>query len=130
MSKKGKVTGIGGVFFKCDDPEAQKQWYKEQLGFPVDEWGASFRWIDKENNKEGLTQWSTFSSETGHFLPSSKDFMFNYRVENMEALLAQLKEAGVEQVGELEEYEYGKFAWVMDPEGNKIELWEPIDGVL
>ncbi len=125
-----RVTGIGGVFFKCQDPEKQKQWYKERLGLPVDEWGASFRWIDKDTKKEAITAWSPFKQDTDYFEPSKKDVMINYRVENLKELLEQLKKEGVTVIGEIQEFEYGKFGWIMDPEGNKIELWEPIDEVL
>ncbi|TYC13544.1 VOC family protein [Bizionia gelidisalsuginis] len=123
---KKRVTGIGGLFFKTEDPKATKDWYKKHLGFNTDEYGATFWWKDKEDN-ECSTQWSPFKTDTEHFEPSKKDFMFNYRVENLKELLAALKIEGVTIVGTMEEYDYGKFGWILDNDGNKIELWEPID---
>jgi len=125
-----RVTGLGGVFFKTTDPKKMKEWYGKHLGLPVDEYGASFRWFDvndKEAKVPALTAWSPFKDDTTYFAPSEKPFMFNYRVENLVELLKVLKEEGVQVVGEVEEFSYGKFAWIMDPEGNKIELWEPKD---
>lgn len=125
-----RVTGLGGVFFKTADPKKLKAWYGKHLGLPVDEYGASFRWMDLENKEAkvpALTAWSPFKEDTAYFQPSEKQFMFNYRVENLVELLKVLKEEGVQIVGEMEEYPYGKFGWIMDPEGNKIELWEPKD---
>ena len=123
-----RVTGIGGVFFKCNDPEKTKQWYDKHLGIPSTEYGGCFFWRDRDNkDKECTTAWSPFKADTKYFAPSEKPFMFNYRVENLVELLKLLKEEGVEQVGEMQEFEYGKFAWIMDCEGNKVELWEPID---
>ena len=126
-----RVTGIGGIFFKCKNPEKTKAWYKKHLGLPVDQWGATFKWRD-ENEPEQVchTAWSPFPADTRYFDPSEKYFMFNYRVENLELLLSVLEEEGVEIVGEIEEHDYGKFGWIMDPDGNKIELWEPVDGKL
>lgn len=124
--KKGKVTGIGGVFFKTEDPKATRAWYQKHLGLPVNEWGCTFWWKDNEGNKAS-TQWSPFAKDTNYFDPSTKDFMFNYRVENLVELLAELKEQGVTVIDKVEEYEYGKFGWVVDLDGNKIELWEPKD---
>ena len=121
-----RVTGIGGLFFKTENPAILKEWYKTHLGFNVDDWGCTFWW--KENNgKLASTQWSPFKNDTTYFNPSTKDYMFNYRVDNLHELLKKLKEEGVQIVGEVEEYEYGKFGWILDPDGNKIELWEPID---
>jgi predicted enzyme related to lactoylglutathione lyase len=125
-----RVTGLGGVFFKTKDPEKIKQWYNKHLGLPVDEYGSSFRWIDlhdKEAKVPALTAWSPFKDDTHYFQPSEKQFMFNYRVANLVELLKVLKEEGVQVVGEVEDSPYGKFGWIMDPEGNKIELWEPKD---
>ncbi len=123
-----KVTGIGGVFFKCADAAAQRDWYREQLGIESEEWGFSFTWRDKEApSKVGYTVWAPFSPDTKHFEPSKSPFMFNYRVADLDALFAELKAAGVETLGEVEQHENGKFAWILDPEGNKVELWEPID---
>ena len=121
-----RVTGIGGLFFKTNDPEASKEWYKKHLGLNTDQYGCTFWWKDKEGN-DCSTQWSPFKAETSYFDPSKKDFMFNYRVHDLEALLKVLEEAGVTIVGEMETYDYGKFAWILDNDHNKIELWEPID---
>ena len=123
---KKRVTGIGGVFFKTEDPKAAKEWYKKHLGFNTDDWGCTFWWKDKDGNKCS-TQWSPFAKDTKYFEPSKKDFMFNYRVENLVELLAALKEEGVTVIDKVEEYEYGKFGWIVDLDGNKIELWEPKD---
>lgn len=125
---KKRVTGIGGVFFKSQNPKKLKEWYKERLGLPVDQYGCSFIWRSDENPEErAITQWSAFDAKTTYFEPSQKNFMMNYRVENLVELLIILENEGVTIVGEIEEYSYGKFGWIMDPEGNKIELWEPID---
>ena len=121
-----RVTGIGGLFFKTKDPEASKDWYKKHLGLNTDQYGCTFWWKDKEGN-DCSTQWSPFKADTSYFNPSKKDFMFNYRVHDLEALLKVLKEEGVTIVGEMETYDYGKFAWILDNDQNKIELWEPID---
>ncbi|WP_370640691.1 VOC family protein [Flavobacterium sp. SM15] len=128
MSKNDmkRVTGIGGFFFKCDDPSATKEWYKNHLGIPVDQYGWSFKWKDQQGN-DCLTQWSPFDANTKYFEPSQKQFMMNFRVENLAVLLEVLKEEGVTVVGEMESYDYGNFGWILDPEGNKIELWEPKD---
>lgn len=123
---KKRVTGIGGLFFKSKDPKASKDWYKKHLGFNTDDYGCTFWWKDKEGN-DASTQWSAFKDDTTYFEPSKKDFMFNYRVEDLESLLKILKEEGVTIVGDMQTYEYGKFAWILDNENNKIELWEPID---
>jgi predicted enzyme related to lactoylglutathione lyase len=128
---KKRVTGIGGVFFKAEEPKKLKEWYKNHLGFDTTEWGCSF--FCKETDQQGekapvRTEWSPFDKDTKYFYPSQKSFMFNYRVENLVELLKILKDEGVDIVGEIDEYSYGKFGWIMDPEGNKIELWEPKDG--
>lgn len=123
---KKRVTGIGGIFFKTKDPKASRDWYNKHLGFNTDDYGSTFWWRDKDGN-DCTTQWSPFKEDTSYFKPSSKDFMFNYRVENLERLIDVLKKEGVTIVGEMETYDYGKFAWVLDNENNKIELWEPID---
>ncbi|AXT57625.1 VOC family protein [Aquimarina sp. AD1] len=121
-----RVTGLGGFFFKTKDPKTTKEWYGKHLGLPVDDYGCTFWWKDKDGN-DCSTQWSPFKEDTNYFSPSKKEFMMNFRVENLVELLKVLKEEGVKIVGEIEEYEYGKFGWIVDPEGNKIELWEPID---
>jgi len=123
-----RVTGIGGIFFKSEDPDAQKVWYKKHLGIPTDQYGWTFWWRD-ENGEKCSTQWSPMNADTEYFSPSKKQFMFNFRVENLKELLKVLKKEGVTVVGEVEEYDYGKFGWILDPEGNKIELWEPVDSV-
>jgi len=123
---KKRVTGIGGLFFKTENPGATKDWYRKHLGFNTDDWGCTFWWKDKDG-KKCSTQWSPFSKDTDYFGPSKKDFMFNYRVENLVELLAALKEEGVTVIDKVEEFEYGKFGWILDLDGNKIELWEPID---
>jgi predicted enzyme related to lactoylglutathione lyase len=123
---KKRVTGIGGLFFKSKDPKSSKEWYKKHLGFNTDDYGCTFWWKD-ENGNDCSTQWSPFKDDTSYFNPSEKAFMFNYRVENLEELLLTLKEEGITIVGDMETYDYGKFGWILDNEGNKIELWEPVD---
>ena len=126
QTKMKRVTGLGGVFFKCKDPEKVKEWYKTHLGLNTDQYGAKFEWRDDaDSTKKGQTIWSPFSDNTKYFEPSSKDFMFNYRVENLEALVEVLKKEGVTVVDKIETYDYGKFVHILDVEGNKIELWEP-----
>jgi predicted enzyme related to lactoylglutathione lyase len=123
-----RVTGIGGIFFKCKDPKAMKQWYGEHLGLQTDDYGTNFEWRQADNpDKKGFSQWSTMSESTKHMEPSKKDFMINYRVENLEWLVEQLRAEGVTICDEIEAFEYGKFVHILDPEGNKIELWEPND---
>lgn len=128
-----RVTGIGGIFFKSEDPGKIKEWYGKHLGFNVTEWGCSFLWKDvnaPDAAAPARTEWSPMKNDTTYFQPSEKPFMFNYRVENLVALMKVLREEGVTIVGEIEEYPYGKFGWILDPEGNKIELWEPMDSGL
>ena len=121
-----KVTGIGGIFFKCKDPKKMNEWYKTHLGFDTNDYGANFEWRENADaTKKGSTQWSAFAETTKYFEPSTKDFMINYRVANLEALVEQLKKEGVTIVDKIESYDYGKFVHIMDMEGNKIELWEP-----
>lgn len=123
-----KVTGIGGIFFKCENPQKMKDWYHEHLGLVTDEYGSLFEFRDADDpQRKNHLQWSPFSGDTEYFKPSQKDYMINYRVADLEALLTELKKEGVEIIGEMQSFEYGKFAHVMDPEGNKIELWEPVD---
>jgi len=120
-----KVTGIGGIFFKCKDAKGMKEWYGKNLGLPTTDYGATFEWRDAEDTSvEGSTTWSTFPEDTKYFAPSTKDFMINYRVVNIEALVEQLKNDGVTIIDEIESSDYGKFVHILDPEGNKIELWE------
>ena len=121
-----RVTGLGGIFFKTEDQKKTKDWYKNHLGLNTDDYGCTFWWKDEEN-KKCATQWSPFKNDTDYFEPSKKEFMINFRVENLVELLNILTKEGVTVVGKMEEYDYGKFAWILDNEGNKIELWEPID---
>jgi predicted enzyme related to lactoylglutathione lyase len=123
-----KVTGIGGIFFFSENPEQTKAWYAQHLGLNVDQWGASFtsRNIDKPDEINYL-QWSPFQQGSDYFAPSSKPFMINYRVQNIEGLLENLKASGVTVLDDIQSYDYGKFVHIMDAEGNKIELWEPVD---
>lgn len=123
-----KVTGIGGIFFKCKDPKAVREWYKKHLGFETNQYGAVFEWRQgADSSQKGFSQWSPFKETTKYFEPSSKDFMINYRVENLEALIEQLKKDGVTVTDSIQSVEYGKFVHIMDLEGNKLELWEPND---
>jgi predicted enzyme related to lactoylglutathione lyase len=123
-----KVTGIGGIFFKCQDPAKMREWYKTHLGLSTDKFGTSFEWRQgADSTKKGFTQWSPFNAKTKYFEPSTKDFMINYRVENIEALLKELQQQGVTILDKIESFDYGKFVHIMDIEGNKIELWEPFD---
>lgn len=122
-----KVTGIGGVFFKSKDPKATHEWYKKHLGIEANQYGASFEWLEKDNpEKTGITQWTPFSDTTSYFEPSTRDFMINYRVADLEALVAELRKENVTILDEMETYEYGKFIHILDGEGNKIQLWEPM----
>lgn len=123
-----KVTGIGGIFFKCEDPSAMRDWYSDHLGLVTNEYGALFEFRNRhEPDQLNTLQWSPFSKDSKYMEPGTKDFMINYRVENLASLVEQLKTAGVTICDEIEEFEYGKFVHILDPEGNKIELWEPID---
>jgi len=123
-----RVTGIGGIFFKSKNPAKIQQWYQKHLGIgPARSGAIMFEWISKASGKAGCTVWSPFDRKTKYFRPSSKEFMFNYRVRNLPALLKQLRRERVRIVGTMQEYDFGKFGWIMDPEGNKIELWEPVD---
>jgi len=127
-NEKPRVTGVGGIFFKSENPDELKKWYKKNLGLNTDQWGTNFEWYQgRDSSKKGFTQWSPFSQKTRHFEPSEKDFMINYRVVHLEKLLEKLKENGVTIVDSIETFEYGKFVHILDNEGNKIELWEPND---
>ena len=123
-----KVTGIGGVFLKCrGDSAALAAWYQTHLGLPLETWGgAILRWPDDKAEDQGLTVWSLADKDSQWFSPSDSAFMINYRVDDMDALLAQLRAAGIEIVGGPESHENGKFAWIMDPDGTKVELWQPM----
>jgi predicted enzyme related to lactoylglutathione lyase len=123
-----KVTGIGGIFFFSDNPQEMKAWYAKNLGFEINEWGSTFesRNTDRPDEINAL-QWSPFKKGDHYFSPSKKEFMMNYRVQNIEGLVHQLKENGVTLLDSITTYDYGKFVHLMDTEGNKIELWEPVD---
>ena len=124
----GHVTSVGGIFFKAEYPDSLKKWYTNNLGMPMDKYGTVFVWYQgADSTQHGYTQWSVFKKTTKYFQPSDKDFMINYRVDNMDALMKRLKENGVTICDTVETYDYGKFVHIMDPEGNKIELWEPYD---
>jgi predicted enzyme related to lactoylglutathione lyase len=122
-----RVTGIGGIFFKAKDAENLRTWYREHLGIESSgDGGAMFEWRESDNpESKGLTIWSAFPHDTEYFDPSTSSFMVNYRVVNLDRLLEQLRAAGVQVDDRIEEYEYGRFAWATDPEGNRFELWEP-----
>jgi catechol 2,3-dioxygenase-like lactoylglutathione lyase family enzyme len=121
-----RVTGIGGVFFKCGDVETTKQWYRENLGVQGEHGYVAFHWRDHADpTQEGITTWSPFPKDTTYFEPSKAPFMINYRVANLAKMLEQLRAAGCAVDEKVEDTEYGKFGWVMDPDGNRIELWEP-----
>ncbi len=127
-NKMKRVTSIGGIFFKCKDPIKMNEWYKTHLGFNTNQYGTVFEWRQAPDaTKKGFSQWSPFSEKTKYFEPSTKEFMINYRVENLEALVEALKKEGVTITDSIETYDYGKFVHIMDIEGNKIELWEPND---
>jgi catechol 2,3-dioxygenase-like lactoylglutathione lyase family enzyme len=120
-----KVTGIGGVFFRAQNPNGLSAWYRDHLGVAADEGHASFLWREHEQpNTVGRTEWCAFPADTDYFGPSKQAFMVNYRVANLERMLDQLRRKGV-KVERVEDYDYGRFAWITDPEGNRIELWEP-----
>jgi predicted enzyme related to lactoylglutathione lyase len=125
-----RVTGIGGIFFKAKDAPSQQAWYKQHLGIDVQVWGgASFDWTDAEGKPvAGTTAWLIAPQESKQFAPSSAPFMVNYRVEDVHALVKALKEEGCNVLEKIDESDYGKFAWVIDPEGNKVELWQPPQG--
>lgn len=123
-----RVTGIGGIFFKCKDPKALREWYQTHLGLNTNQYGSVFEWYQgADSTKKGFSQWSPFKETTKYFLPSTKEFMINYRVDNLALLLVELQKEGVTISDTLQSYDYGKFVHIMDVEGNKIELWEPHD---
>ena len=125
-----RVTGIGGIFFQARDPAALRAWYQRHLGIAVQDWGgAAFRWTNAEGQPTaGTTIWSVNDADGNYFAPSSASFMINYRVANLRALVEALRSEGCNVLEKIDESEYGKFAWVIDPEGNKVELWEPPAG--
>jgi predicted enzyme related to lactoylglutathione lyase len=123
-----RVTSIGGIFFKCKDPKKTRAWYQEHLGLNTNPYGSVFEWRQAaDSTQKGFTQWSPFSEKTKYFEPSTKDFMINYRVADLEALVNVLKNEGVTICDTIETFSYGKFVHIMDLENNKIELWEPND---
>jgi len=126
-----KVTGIGGIFFKSNDPKATKEWYGKNLGLAIDQYGSPFEFRNANRPDEiNYLEWSVHNSKTKYFAPSEKEFMINYRVQNMQGLVNKLKANGVTVLDTIESYDYGKFVHIMDADGNKIELWEPVDSVL
>ncbi len=126
-----KVTGIGGIFFKSSSPEKTKEWYRDNLGLVVDEYGSPFEFRNANNPEEvNYLNWDVFQDSTDYFDPSKKDFLINYRVQNLNGLVRKLKNNGVKILDEIETYDYGKFVHILDSDGNKIELWEPVDSVL
>ncbi|WP_081210933.1 VOC family protein [Salegentibacter sediminis] len=125
-----KVTGLGGIFFFSDDPVASREWYAENLGLEVNQWSSSFEFRNANRPEEiNYLQWSPSKRGSEHFKPSKKEFMINYRVQNLEGLVKKLEANGVSILDEIETFDYGKFVHIMDHEGNKIELWEPVDSV-
>ncbi len=126
-----KVTGIGGIFFITDDTEKTKKWYADNLGIQTNDWGASFEFRNTNRPQEiNYLQWSPFQKGSDYMSPSKKEFMVNYRVQNIDGLLNKLRSNGVTILDTIQTFDYGKFVHIMDDEGNKIELWEPIDSVL
>lgn len=126
-----KITGIGGVFFKARDPKALMEWYDKHLGLKFQYGFTKFRWADEQASKApGSTILSIFKEDSPHFQPSEKPWMINFRVSDLRALLAELRENGVTIAGDIQEDDFGKFGWILDPEGNKIELWEPVESAL
>ena len=125
-----RVTGIGGIFFSARDPVASRAWYRKHLGIDVQEWGGTaFGWVDSDGNPaKGTTIWSVGPADGKHFAPSAAPFMINYRVDDLPALLKALRDEGCDVLDKMDDSEYGKFGWVMDPDGNKVELWQPPAG--
>jgi predicted enzyme related to lactoylglutathione lyase len=124
----GRATGIGGVFIRARDPDALKQWYVQRLGLPAEGGGPIIlRWRERDEDREALTVFGIFSEDTEYFGSSGQGAMLNFRVDDLDRLLAELSQAGIESAGGVEEHENGRFAWIVDPEGNRVELWEPAD---
>lgn len=124
-----RATGIGGIFFKSKDPAALRAWYNKHLGMPMNEYGAMFEFGDGDADGRGYLQWSPFGTRSKYFEPSPKDFMINYRVVHLEQLVRSMRASGVVFTDSIERYEYGAFVHALDPDSNKLELWEPIDTV-
>lgn len=126
-----RVTGIGGIFFKAKDPAALRAWYRDRLGIDVQDWGgAAFSWADESGNaRKGTTVWNIGAADSDYYAPSRASFMVNYRVADLAALLKALREEGCQVLDKTDDSEYGKFGWVIDPEGNKVELWQPPAGM-
>jgi predicted enzyme related to lactoylglutathione lyase len=124
-----RVTGVGGIFFKSESPKELMAWYREHLGLEPDTYGGwTFMWRDKDQpQRVGRTVFNPFKADTDYFEPATVPYMFNLRVDDLPALIEQLKREGVQVVGDVQEFPYGKFAWIVDPEGRKIELWQPPD---
>lgn len=121
-----RVQGIGGLFFKASDPQALGAWYRDHLGIDVQSWGgAAFPWAEQDRADSASTIWSPFKADTTYFEPSKASFMVNFRVRDLDAMLAQLRAAGCDVDDRIEDSEFGRFGWVMDPEGNRVELWQP-----
>jgi catechol 2,3-dioxygenase-like lactoylglutathione lyase family enzyme len=128
-SDEPRATGIGGIFFKSKDPAALRAWYSKHLGMPVNQYGAVFEYGDADADGRGFLQWSPFNERTKYFLPSPKDFMINYRVVHLEALMERMRADGVVFTDSIERYDYGSFVHALDPDSNKLEFWEPVDTV-
>lgn len=121
------ITGIGGVFFRSHNPDKTKNWYSEHFQLPMESWGCLFKWRTYDGNNPGSTSWSPFKNESDYFGNPDQQYMINYRVRNLEVLLLELANKGILPVKETEVFDYGKFAWIEDCDGIRIELWEPID---
>jgi predicted enzyme related to lactoylglutathione lyase len=124
----GRVTGLGGVFFKADDPKRLSSWYETHLGLKGEDGSVFFRWRERDADAAGMTVWSVFPRDSTYFDPSRAAFMLNYRVDDLDSLLERLRAEGVTIDDRREDSQYGRFAWVMDPEGNRVELWQPPAG--
>lgn len=122
-----KVTGIGGIFFKSKNPQKITEWYQKYLGLNTNPYGATFEWYEQPTAKKAQTQWTPFDEGSSYFGPGDQQYMINYRVENLEALVQELQEQGVTIVDHIETFDYGKFVHILDGEGNKVQLWEPVD---
>jgi len=118
-----RVTGLGGIFFKSRDPKALAAWYAKHLGLPVTDFGGAM--FVEDESRPGATLWTPFKESTDYFKPSTRDFMINFRVDDLDGLLAKLRSDGVQVDADVQDSEYGKFGWIMDPDGNRVELWQP-----